>query len=159
MKKLLMLLVVLFMLAGCGGKKEEEAAAPAAWKFTNANIRQAMSYALDRDAIVKSLNDGSVAAEGIIPKTLASNPETGVDYRDEVGKLVSYDLDKAKDYYAKGCEELGVDKLTVSLLYGTNEGDSVIKAAELYRPTVIINCSSISHIIIVPYSFVYNFSI
>ena len=130
MKKLLMLLVVLFMLAGCGGKKEEEAAAPAAWKFTNANIRQAMSYALDRDAIVKSLNDGSVAAEGIIPKTLASNPETGVDYRDEVGKLVSYDLDKAKDYYAKGCEELGVDKLTVSLLYGTNEGDSVIKAAE-----------------------------
>lgn len=134
MKKLLTILLatlMLFTLVGCGSKEEETVATGSGdWKFTNVNIRKAMSYAIDREALVTSLKDGSVAAQGIVPISLASNPETGEDYRSEVGVLVGYDLEKAKEFYAKGCEELGVKSVSVDLLYGTNEGDSVIKAAE-----------------------------
>lgn len=97
----------------------------------NENARKAMSYALDRETIAEALNDGSVAAEGIIPFDLANNPDgSGSDFRDDNGKLVSYDVDTAKEYYLKASEELGTDTISIELLYGTDEGDSVIKAAE-----------------------------
>ena len=95
----------------------------------NSNIRHALSFALDRETIAAALNDGSVAAEGIVPFALAGNPDTGADFRADSGKLVSYDLDEAKELYAAGVAELGHD-VTIELLYGTDEGDSVIKAAE-----------------------------
>ena len=129
MKKLLAVLLALLILVGCtggkGGGDDENVII-----FQNENVRKAMLYAIDRDSLVKSLNDGSVAAEGIIPFGLAGNYETGVDFRKDQGSVVAYDLDKAKEYFAKACEELGKKTLTINLLYGTNEGDSVIKTAE-----------------------------
>ncbi|MBR5340675.1 MAG: hypothetical protein IK151_01975 [Erysipelotrichaceae bacterium] len=133
MKKLLAILLALLILVGCsgggnnggGGTEEDDVVI-----FQNENVRKAIGYAIDRVAVAKSLNDGSVAAEGIIPFKLASNPVTGVDFRDDQGSVVAYDVEQAKQYYAKACEELGKDKLKLNLLYGTNEGDSVIKAAE-----------------------------
>ena len=95
----------------------------------NLNVRKALSYALDRETIASALNDGSVAAEGIVPLDLAKNPETGKDFREDNGALVSYDLETAKKYYQDAVAELGHD-ITIELLYGTDEGDSVIKAAE-----------------------------
>ena len=95
----------------------------------NLNVRKALSLALDREAIAASLNDGSVAAEGLVPLKLAGNPETGKDFREDSGNLVSYDPSEASKYYEKAKEELGHD-ITIELLYGTDEGDSVIKAAE-----------------------------
>ena len=97
--------------------------------LANANVRQAILYAIDRDEIARVLNDGSVAANGIIPIGLASNPSTGKDFRDDAGAVVAYDVDKAKEYYAAAVAELGHD-VTFELLYGTDEGDSIIKAAE-----------------------------
>lgn len=97
----------------------------------NLNVRKAMSYALDRETIASSLNDGSVAAEGIIPFQLAYNPDgSGNDFRDDNGPVVEYDAEQAKEYYDKACEELGTDTIELEFLYGTDEGDSVIKAAE-----------------------------
>ena len=142
MKKLIAVLLVLllaFSCVSCGGGKNEGGegeggggTTPAADVnvFDNLNVRKAMSYAIDRKSIAASLNDGSVAAEGIIPFKLASNPVTGVDFREEQGAVVKYDPDAAKECYEKACEELGLKKISINLLYGTNEGDSVIKAAE-----------------------------
>ena len=97
----------------------------------NENVRKALSYALDRDTIASSLNDGSVAAEGIIPQDFAYDPDqSGNDFRDDNGALVSYDKDKAVELYNTACKELGKDSISIDLLYGTDEGDSVIKAAE-----------------------------
>ena len=97
--------------------------------MNNVNVRQAMAYAIDRDALVAVLNDGSVAAEGIVPLQLASNPETGKDFREDSGAQATFDAAKAKEFYAKAVEELGHD-VELELLYGTDEGDSIIKAAE-----------------------------
>ena len=137
MKKLLAILLALLILVGCSGGGNgggndgggDDGGADVVI-FQNENVRKAMSYAIDRVSLAKSLNDGSVAAEGIIPFQLAGNPSTGADFREDQGSVVAYDVDQAKDFYAKACEELGKKELTVDLLYGTNEGDSVIKAAE-----------------------------
>ena len=112
MKKFIALLLVLLTLVCCVscGKKEEEEENPVAEDvviFQNENVRKAMSYAIDRASLAKSLNDGSVAAEGIIPFKLASNPVTGQDFRDEQGAIVAYDLAKAQEAYNAACEELG----------------------------------------------------
>jgi len=136
MKKLVALLLVLLLLFGltsCGKQEEEQQGGEVAEDaiiFQNENVRKAISLAIDRASVAKSLNDGSVAAEGIIPFKLASNPVTGADFREDQGSVVEYDADKAKEYFEKACEELGTKKLVINLLYGTNEGDSVIKAAE-----------------------------
>ena len=95
----------------------------------NENVRKALSYALDRETIATALNDGSIAAEGIIPRDLAKNPETNADFRDDSGVLVSYDLEAAKQYYQAAVEELGHD-ITLEMLYDTDQGDNPIKAAE-----------------------------
>ncbi len=97
--------------------------------LANANVRQAMAFAIDREDIARVLNDGSVASGGIIPIGLASNPVSGVDYREDQGYVVSFDADKAKEFYNAAVKELGHD-VTIELLYGTDEGDSIIKAAE-----------------------------
>ncbi len=97
--------------------------------LSNANIRKAISFAIDREEIARVLNDGSVAAGGIVPIDLAANPATGADFREDQGYIVSYDEAKAKEFYAKGVAELGHD-VTFDLLYGSDEGDSIIKAAE-----------------------------
>ena len=97
--------------------------------LSNANIRKAISFAIDREEIARVLNDGSVAAGGIVPIDLAANPATGADFREDQGYIVSYDEAKAKEFYDKGVAELGHD-VTFDLLYGSDEGDSIIKAAE-----------------------------
>lgn len=97
--------------------------------MANVNARKAMSYAIDREAIATVLNDGSVAAEGIIPINLANNPETGVDFRIDNGPVVEYNEAKAKEYYDLAVAELGHD-ITINLIYSTDQGDPEIKAAE-----------------------------
>ena len=97
--------------------------------YQNINVRKAMAYAVDRDTLAKALNDGSIADAGLLPRTFAINALTGKDYRDEAPVYTSYNLDLAKEYYAKAVAEIGSD-IVIDLMYGTNEGDQVIKAAE-----------------------------
>lgn len=96
----------------------------------NLEVRKALSYAIDRETVASALNDGSVAAEGIVPFELASNPDTGADFRDDNGAQVAYDVKEAKTAYEAACAALGKDSISIELLYGTDEGDSAIKAAE-----------------------------
>ena len=115
-----------YLSINCGNNVHNRAGAA---DLANLNVRKAMALAIDREAIAKVLNDGSVASGGIIPIGLASNPATGVEYREDQGVVTEYDADKAKEYYAAAVAELGHD-VTIELLYGTDEGDSIIKAAE-----------------------------
>lgn len=83
--------------------------------IANENVRAAIFYSVDRETIAdKVLKDGSIAAEGIIPCNFAFH--NGVDYRETQGKQVDFNVDTAKEYYAKAVEELGHD-VTLELLY------------------------------------------
>lgn len=83
----------------------------------NVNIRKAISKAFNKEALVNEvLNDGSTAATGFVPTDFVKNPETGVDFREDNGDLVTYDKEKAKELWEKGLEEIGKDKVTLEFI-------------------------------------------
>lgn len=95
-------------------------------QFANLNLRKAMSLAIDRDTIAANvLKDGSIGADGLIPQDLATGP-SGEDFREENGKVTEYNLDQAKEYYAKALEELGTDTVSFELLYEDSEASKAV---------------------------------
>ncbi|NLC96267.1 MAG: peptide ABC transporter substrate-binding protein [Erysipelotrichaceae bacterium] len=94
-------------------------------KLTNNNLLQALSFGVDRETIaVNVLKDGSIAAEGIVPVNLATSP-SGVDYREDAGSLLSYDPEKAGEYYEAAKAELGGD-VTLELLFEDSEASKAV---------------------------------
>lgn len=103
----------------------------------NADLRQALLYAVDRETIAESvLKDGSVAADGIIPIELANGPD-GTEYRDAAGSLITYDPAKAQEYYEKAKEVLGSD-VTIELLFEDTEASKAV--AEYIQNNLETNC-------------------
>ncbi len=95
----------------------------------NLNVRKAMAYAIDREDVCNTLNDGSIAAGGIVPYKLAANPETGADFREDAGNLLEFNQDKAKEFFEAAKAELGVEEISIDLLYSSDQGDPEINAA------------------------------
>lgn len=104
-------------------------------QFRNADLRKAISYALDRDAIADNiLGDGSVAATGLVPSEMSFNPDSKEDFTKESGAGVSYDLDKAKEHWEKAKKDLGVDTVKIDLL--ASDDDKVKKVIEYIQGTL-----------------------
>ncbi|ASK61716.1 peptide ABC transporter substrate-binding protein [Virgibacillus phasianinus] len=90
--------------------------------LANENIRKAISRAFNKQALVDEiLNNGSIVANGLIPKNFAKMPESGKDFREVSGDLVTYDVEAAQKYWKKGLEEIGKDKVELELLAGDTE--------------------------------------
>lgn len=90
--------------------------------LANTNIRAAISRAFDKKALVEEiLNNGSIVANGLVPTDFTPMPESGKDFREVSGDLVTYDLEAAKEYWKKGLKEIGKDKLELELLTGNDE--------------------------------------
>ncbi len=95
--------------------------------MSNKDLREAISYAVDREAITSSvLKDGSIPAVGIIGRDFAFDAN-GVDFRDSSEDLCGYDPDKAKEAFARAKEALG-DTITIDLYY--EDSDSAKAVAE-----------------------------
>lgn len=93
--------------------------------IANDNLRKALSLCIDKQSIVDNiLKNGSRAADYIIPAVFAPD-SNGVTYRENVGEPTynEYDLTAALEYWEAAKAELGVDSLTLELLY--NE-DSIL---------------------------------
>ncbi|MCD7893024.1 MAG: peptide ABC transporter substrate-binding protein [Erysipelotrichaceae bacterium] len=94
--------------------------------LANENIRKGLSAAIDRaDLCENILKDGSSPASGFVPAELTTNSD-GQDFAEACGDLleangISYDLEAAQAYIDAGLEELGVDSISLRLLYGTDE--------------------------------------
>lgn len=99
--------------------------------FTNKNIRLALSMALDRDAIVNNISKGGqIAAQGMVPFGLMD--DQGKEFRDDIGNLIEYNPEKAKELFAKGMEEEGItpeDMNGMILLYNTDENHKKLAQA------------------------------
>ncbi|ASK62578.1 peptide ABC transporter substrate-binding protein [Virgibacillus phasianinus] len=90
--------------------------------LANVNIRKAISRAINKQALVDEiLNNGSVVANGLIPSDFSKHPETGEDFREINGDLVTFDVDKAQEFWKKGLEEIGKEKVTLEFLGGDGE--------------------------------------
>ena len=100
--------------------------------LANKNIRKALAMAFDKKAYTETvLANGSVPTGGLVPTGLAKNPETDEDFREESGDLMSYDVEKAKEYWEKGLEELGKDELTLELL--SDDTENAKKTGEYFQ--------------------------
>ncbi|RRK09981.1 peptide ABC transporter substrate-binding protein [Lactiplantibacillus garii] len=93
--------------------------------FKNKKIRQALSYAINRNEYVKNtLGDGSTVAKGYVSQDLAKNPKTGKDFTDDayVASGVTYNQAKAKQLWKEGMKEIGETKLNIKLLSDDTDG-------------------------------------
>ncbi|GAY73361.1 oligopeptide ABC transporter, periplasmic oligopeptide-binding protein OppA [Lentilactobacillus kosonis] len=85
--------------------------------FKNANIRKALSLAIDRTQMAdKVMADGSVAPKGYVPANMSKHD--GKDFADTAYTKtgVSYNLAQAKKYWAKGLKETGKKSASFNLL-------------------------------------------
>ena len=109
-------------------------------KLANANLRLAITNAIDRDNLVDNyVMDGSLATYTAVPPQFAASSTTGEDFsadQDAFLDYVGYDPEKALEYYEKAKAELGVDSFEFTMIYGNNEGDEVAKVAQAIKEDV-----------------------
>lgn len=87
--------------------------------LSNKKIRLALSLALDRQVLTKKVfGDGSSVPKGFVASGLAYDPSTGADFASQ-GKIkntVDYNENLAKKYWKQGLKEIGLSKLSLTLL-------------------------------------------
>ncbi|MCB5220274.1 peptide ABC transporter substrate-binding protein [Lactiplantibacillus pentosus] len=109
----------------------------------NTDLRRAVSYALNRQSLVKNiLKDGSVAATSLVPSGNTTNPTTGKDFNTDTGNLYPYSPAKAKQYWKKAQTSLGNQKLTLQLL--TNDNDINKSVAEYIQAAIQKNLKGVT---------------
>lgn len=80
------------------------------------NLRRAISYSIDRQQLAaKVLSDGSTAAESVVPQGEVKD-ESGQDFNAGVTHKLSYNLAKAKKYFALAQKQLGRKKIKFQLI-------------------------------------------
>lgn len=108
--------------------------------LANANLRLAISNAIDRESIVDNyVMDGSLATYTAVPPQFAASATTGDDFSGDQSKFseyCGYDVAKAQSYLDAAKSELGVDSFEFTMIYGNNEGDEVSKVAQAIKSQV-----------------------
>lgn len=100
--------------------------------LANENIRKAIAMAFDKKSFTDTvLANGSIPSDGYVPEGLSKNPETDKDFREESGDLISYDVEKAQEYWKKGLEELGVEE--IKLDYLSDDTENAKKTGEYFQ--------------------------
>jgi len=88
-------------------------------ELANLNLRLAMTYALDRQTIVKDVvRDGSTASFSSVPNEFAYNAK-GEDFtlnQTEFSDVCAFDKEKALDYYNKAKAELKKNSFTYEMI-------------------------------------------
>jgi len=115
----------------------------------NKHFRRAIAMAYDKAALVNNvLKDGSIVSNGLVPKGFAENPETGKDYVEDRGDLLTYNVEEAQKELALAKQELGMDTIEVTLL--TSDAGSAKVVGEYLQaqiqknlPGVTLNIKSV----------------
>lgn len=97
--------------------------------FNNDKVRQAISIALDRDEICKTVGDDYEASTQFIAKYMLSNLGTGKTFSEESGELINEDIAKAKALLAEAGYPDGAGFPTITYNYPNNEQDKLIAQA------------------------------
>ena len=92
----------------------------------NENLRMAIALSYDKDVICyEILQDGSTPADFAIPNRLAIGPD-GKDFRETSPLYLQTDKAKAQEFWEAAKEELGVDEVTIELLYDDSDSTPLI---------------------------------
>ncbi|MFC4077557.1 peptide ABC transporter substrate-binding protein [Salinithrix halophila] len=83
--------------------------------LSNADIRRAISMAVDREELVDKVLKDDTPAGGMVPPPIRGYG--GRLFRDQTEEKVKYDPEKAKELLEKGMDDLGIDTMpTIDLL-------------------------------------------
>lgn len=103
-------------------------------ELANLNIRLAMTFAINRDAITEDvLKDGSIPTYTAVPIDLAAGPD-GSDFSADQTKFAdvcAYDADKAVEFWENGLSELGATEITIDMLVDAD--DAPQKVAQVLK--------------------------
>ena len=107
-------------------------------ELQNVNLRQALGRAVNKEQLTETvLNDGSTVADFIVPVSLATGPD-GKDFREtSANDYMTYDVAVAGEYWEKAKQELGIDSLTLELLF--EDTDALKKCAEFIQSELQTN--------------------
>lgn len=95
--------------------------------LANVNIRKAIAMAFNKEDLTNEiLNNGSIPANYAVPKEFVTNPDTGEDFREANGDLLTYNVEEAKKLWAKGLEEIGQKEVKLVYLGGDTETSKTI---------------------------------
>jgi oligopeptide transport system substrate-binding protein len=99
--------------------------------LSNKNIRKAIDMAWDKQGFADViLQDGSIPAYFLVPLGLSTD-EKGVDFREGNGDMNKTNVELAKEAWATGLKELGVDQVKLEFL--TYDRAESKKAAEFIK--------------------------
>lgn len=116
--------------------------------LANANLRLAISNAIDRESLVDNyVMDGSKATYTAIPIQFAPNAKTGVYFSEDQNKYsdyVSFNVDRAREFLNAAKTELGRDNFTFNVIYANDEGDAVIKVVQAIKSQVESNLDGVT---------------
>lgn len=105
--------------------------------LANANLRTALTYAVDKQAFVDSIiKNPSQPATAFTPSNIKVGEEI---FADKVGgNLVPVlDVEKAKEYYQKALDELGVDKVELTMI--CDDTDQAVTYASFVQEQLKVN--------------------
>ena len=109
----------------------------------NENFRKAISLVINREELVNNvLIDGSRPLTGIVPKGIAVHPETGADFSDEAGTLVTTDVEEGKKLWEQAKKELGTDKITLELI--ASDTDAAKKTSQYLQSQLETNLPGVT---------------
>lgn len=87
--------------------------------FNNVKVRKALTMVIDRKTLVEKVaQGGQIPAYAYIPSGI---PDATGDFRENGGNFYEDNVEAAKKLLAEGLKEEGVDKLSFSILYNTDE--------------------------------------
>ena len=103
-------------------------------ELANLNIRKALTWAINREAITTDvLKDGSAPSLTAVPQDFATGPD-GSDFSEDQTKFadaIGFDAAKAAEYWQKGLEELGKDSIELEMVVDAD--DAPQKVAQVLK--------------------------
>lgn len=103
----------------------------------NVHIRRAISQAIDKQQLVKTILHQGKAANGIVASDFITDQSTGKDYRQDAGDLVTYNPENARKEWNLGKKELGKEKINLELL--TSDVDDSKRVGEFIQSNLMKN--------------------
>lgn len=108
----------------------------------NSKLRKAIALSFNKEAIANTaLKDGSIPANFIVPKDLATGPD-GKDFRETAATFLEYDMDEAKKLFEEAKDELGEDAFSFGLL--VEDTESAINVAQMLKSQVEENLEGLT---------------
>ncbi|OJG97838.1 pheromone-binding protein [Enterococcus termitis] len=110
--------------------------------YHNENLRKAISYSIDRDAVVERiLGDGSIASTGLVPEGMSFSPKDNKDFAEENKNVLKADKEAAKKYWEAAKKELGISSFKFDIV--GDDTDSTKKILEYIQGAVKENLDGV----------------